>query len=78
MIIKFDTNEPCEKTYTFTNVVKLTVIGNTTTIGYHDKDGVYHEETNETPRNITFINIGEDAEKDQMVLTFVAKHYEKD
>lgn len=73
MIIKFDTNEPCEKTYTFTNVVKLIVIGDTTTIGYLDKDGVYHEETNVTPRNITFINIGEDVKKDQPVLTFASK-----
>lgn len=77
MIIKFVTNEPCEKIYAFVKVVKLTVIGDTTTIGYLDKGGVYHEETNVTPRDIIFINIGEDAEKDQAVLTFVAKHYEK-
>ena len=73
MIIKFNTNEPCEKTYTFTNVVKLTVIGDTTTIGYFDKDGIYHEETNETPQDIIFINIGEDAKKDQTVLTLASK-----
>ena len=73
MIIRFDLHEPHDKTYVFANVVKLVVVGNTTTIGYYDEANEYHEETAETPRDITFINIGGDAEKDRIVLTMASK-----
>ena len=74
----FSEHRPHEKTYNFCNVTKLVVIGDETTIGYHDDNGVYHEETNSTPMDITIINIGECAEKEQTVLTLTSKPNEEE
>ena len=70
---EFSEHRPHERTYCFCNVTKLVVIGNKTTIGYYDNNHEYHEETGSTPIDITIINIGEYAEKEQIVLTLAAK-----
>ena len=77
MTVEFDVcrdHEPhLYKTFVFAKVIKLVVIGNETTIGYFDEANEYHEETAETPQNIRFNNIGEYAEKEQLVLTLASK-----
>lgn len=40
------------KTYNFKNVEKIDIDDAYTTIGYYDDDGVYHEESGDTPKTI--------------------------
>lgn len=77
MTVEFDVYRDHEphlyKTFVFSKAIKLVIIGNKTTIGYFDESNEYHEETAETPQNIRFNNIGEYAEKEQIVLTLASK-----
>lgn len=82
MTIEFDVYRDREphlyKTFVFSKVIKLVIIGNETTIGYFDENNTYHEETAETPQNIRFVDIGEYAEKEQIVLKLSSKQMKEE
>ena len=57
MIIEFTMGDQLEKTYKFINPIDLAVVGDVTTIGYLDENGVYQRATCATPKKTLYLQI---------------------